>query len=74
MRSIAYNAALFEAKHLIAYMCSYPIVPCEWNADTPSAQAIYETLENRTAGPPGLVVLRLPASAVELCVELWGFT
>ena len=58
LRSIAYNTALSGVSHLILKLKDH------------SVQALSEEISKREAGPPGLVVARLPAPTEELCLEL----
>ena len=61
---------MYESKHLIAFMCNNPLVPCEWNPDTPAAQAIYETFGEMQCRATGIVVVRTPEPNEEPCLEL----
>ena len=57
LRSIAYNTALRGVHHLV-------------KLKDPSVQVLSDEISSREAGPPGLVVVRLPAPTEELCLEL----
>lgn len=70
LRSLCYNASMYEAQRLVAFTTSNPLVPCDWRPIDPTAQVINELLAERNNGPPGLVVVRLSDPTEELCLEL----
>ena len=57
LKAIVYNSTMSDTQHLIKH-------------SSPCVQALSELIAARQAGPPGLVVVRLPTPTEEVCLEL----